>query len=612
MEPALASKQRDGLNHQSKFPHPLGIRARVLLTSVFGPYAQDDRFGSRLINPMELYHNQVTRVQGPFSLRIFHRSWGLMLIQANISAPCTLLDFPSLERFIHEICNSRYDIIGISSITMNILKVKHMCELVRRNQPAATIVIGGHIACIPDLLKQLDADWVVPGEGVRWFRRFLGENPDRPIRHPVIPTRIGTRTMGIKLKEKPREVAVTLIPSVGCPLGCNFCSTSSMFGGKGQWFNFYKSGDELFDIMCQLEKLRGTQSFFIMDENFLLYRKRALRLLELMEEHDKSWILYVFSSASAICSYTVKQLVSLGISWIWMGLECENSQYKKLHDIDTRKLVRELQSHGIRVLGSTIIGLEHHTPENMEKAIEYAVRHDTDFHQFMLYMPLPGTPLYQELEAKGLILDETECPIPDTHGQFRFNYQHPKIPAGMETEMLLKAFHRDFEVNGPSILRVLRTTLAGWKRYKDHADPRIRRRFQEEIRGMVPAFSAVAGAAELYFRRSPRLHGKMVKLLEEMKNEFGWRSKLFAALGGSYLLRRIRKEEKRLAQGCSYEPPTFYEVNDCVAPEDSVGMDRCSYVVPRCNLKSGFRQFHDREAAEDAVAASVGVRFLAE
>jgi hypothetical protein len=62
-------------------------KPRILFTSVFGPYAQDDEYGSRSINPMELYHNQVTRMQGPFSLRMFHRSWGTMLIQANISAP---------------------------------------------------------------------------------------------------------------------------------------------------------------------------------------------------------------------------------------------------------------------------------------------------------------------------------------------------------------------------------------------------------------------------------------------------------------------------------------------------------------------------------------------
>jgi len=35
--------------------HPLKTNARVLLSSVFGPYARDDEYGSRKINPMELH-----------------------------------------------------------------------------------------------------------------------------------------------------------------------------------------------------------------------------------------------------------------------------------------------------------------------------------------------------------------------------------------------------------------------------------------------------------------------------------------------------------------------------------------------------------------------------
>src|ERR1035441_5821303 len=96
--------------------HAKGKQARVLLSSVFGPYAQDDEFGSRAINPMELYHNQVTRAQGAFSLRMFHRSWGIQMIQANISAPCTVLDFPQREDFARELSEQHYDIVGISSI----------------------------------------------------------------------------------------------------------------------------------------------------------------------------------------------------------------------------------------------------------------------------------------------------------------------------------------------------------------------------------------------------------------------------------------------------------------------------------------------------------------
>ncbi|MBL7043347.1 MAG: cobalamin-dependent protein [Pirellulaceae bacterium] len=554
-------------NQPSQAVHALGSRAKVLLTSVFGPYAQDDQYGSRKMNPMELYQNQVTREQGPFSLRMFHRSWGLMFIQANIEAPCTLLDFPTLDRLVEEIRDNDYDVVGISGILPNILKVQKMCQLVRQHLPNAEIVVGGHIANVPDLDRRIDADYIVRGEGVRWFREFLGESPDRSYRHPVITSGLGTRNMGVTVGEKLGDVAAAVIPSVGCPLGCNFCSTSAMFGGKGKFVNFYETGDELFDIMCQLEKTQHVQSFFMMDENFLLHRKRALRLLELMEEHDKAWALYVFSSANVLRSYTMEQLIRLGISWVWMGLEGENSQYSKLHGIDTHALIRRLQAHGIRVLGSSIIGLEDHTPENIDNVIDYAVRYNTDFHQFMLYTPVPGTPLYEEFEAKGLIKDPDEYLDCDIHGQYVFNYRHPHIKNGQESEFIQRAFLRDFEVNGPSVARVFQTTLAGWKRYKNHPNARIRRRFAWEAKDLATGYSAATAAAKLYYRDNPTIHAKLASLLRELNREFGWKSRLMSLLGGRYVLRQIRREEKRLAAGWTYEPPTFYDRNvDSVKP----------------------------------------------
>lgn len=75
----------------------------------------------------------------------------MLFIQANIEAPWIMLDFPTLDRFINEIKTIQYDIIGIGSITINVLKVKKMCELVRQYQPDATIVAGGHVANLPEL-----------------------------------------------------------------------------------------------------------------------------------------------------------------------------------------------------------------------------------------------------------------------------------------------------------------------------------------------------------------------------------------------------------------------------------------------------------------------------
>ena len=534
-------------------------KPRILFTSVFGPYAQDDEYGSRSINPMELYHNQVTRMQGPFSLRMFHRSWGIMLIQANISAPGALLDFPGLERLIEEISTHQYDIVAISAIPTNYRKVEIMCRLIRKHLPAAKIVIGGHIAGIPRLKERVDADHIVRGDGVSWFRQFLGEDVNRPIRHPRIYSGIGARTMGMRLSEKPGAVAATLIPSVGCPMGCNFCATSAMFGGKGSFINFYETGDELFEVMLGLEHDMKVNSFFVMDENFLLHRKRALRLLELMKEHRKSWSLYVFSSARVLCSYTMEQLVEMGISWVWMGLEGKSSRYVKLAGIDTPNLVGTLQSHGIRVLGSTIIGLEEHTPENLDAAIDYAVSHNTEFHQFMLYTPVPGTPLFAQLLESGDLTDPDCLDTADAHGQLRFGHRHPHIPPGMETTFLHKAFARDFEVNGPSVMRMARTTMNGWLRYRNHADTRLRERYAREARDLAVAYAGALWASRRWFKSNPVIRKKITAALRDIYIEFGFKSRLTAPLAGRFVYRKLRQEARRLREGRTYEPLTFYE-----------------------------------------------------
>ncbi len=538
--------------------HPKGTQARVLLSSVFGPYAQDDEFGSRAINPMELYQNQVTRAQGAFSLRMFHRSWGIMLIQQNISAPCTVLDFPTRKDFARELTTHEYDIVGISSIIVNAGKVREMCRMVRELSPQSVIVVGGHVAAVPNLETMIDADHIVKGEGISWMRRYLGEDEGAPIRHPGIVSALGSRIMGVKLPGGSDATAATIIPSVGCPMGCNFCTTSAFFGGKGKFINFYDTGDELFEVMSQVEAELGAHAFFMMDENFLLHRTRAMRLLERMQSAGKSWTLSVFASANAIRKYRMQELVELGISWLWMGLESPRSGYVKLQGTDTRQLTKELRQHGIRVLGSTIVGLEHHTRDNIAGEIEYAIDHGTDFHQFMLYTPVPGTPLYQEMSEQGRLLEGID--LADIHGQYKFNFRHASLSQDDSKRLLDWAFWRDFERNGPSLYRICQTMLQGWKRYKDYPDARVRERITREMKKLGTGYNAALWTMEREFRKINREVSEQIHLLRrEVEEEFGVAARVTAGLLGPFLLWTTRREEKRLAAGKTYEPPVIVE-----------------------------------------------------
>jgi len=478
-----------------------------------------------------------------------------MMIQENISAPSTLLDFPTREIFAEELKRGDYDIVGISSIIVNVRKVREMCRMVRSLSPASTIVVGGHVAAIPGIEQMVDADHIVRGDGIAWMRQFLGEDIHAPIRHPHIVSGFDLHTMGMKIPEPAGNTAATIIPSVGCPMGCNFCTTSAFFGGKGKFLNFYETGQELFDVMCEMESSMKVHSFFMMDENFLLHRKRAMDLLERMKARGKAWALYVFSSANAISKYTMKELVELGVSWVWMGLESARSSYAKLKGQDTVALANELRQHGIKILGSTIIGLEHHSPDNIESEIEHAVSHETDFHQFMLYTPIPGTPLYQEMRDKSALLD---VDIADIHGQHKFNFRHPAISRDDSNRFLNWAFLRDFQRNGPSLYRICRTTLEGWKRYRSDPDPRIRQRFEWEVRSIKTGYSAVLWAMERQLRESNRAISEQVNALRrELAEEFGGVSRAMAWILGPLMLWCARREEVQLAAGKTYEPKTI-------------------------------------------------------
>src|SRR3974390_1370935 len=106
--------------------------ARVLLTSVVRPFGgpgEGDSVGA------ELFHAQVTRAQGAFSLRQVIRVWGLDLIAENIEAPAVVLHYPSMRELERELRAAEYSHVGINFVVATFHKVRAMVEMIRRVAP---------------------------------------------------------------------------------------------------------------------------------------------------------------------------------------------------------------------------------------------------------------------------------------------------------------------------------------------------------------------------------------------------------------------------------------------------------------------------------------------
>jgi radical SAM superfamily enzyme YgiQ (UPF0313 family) len=430
------------------------VTKRLLLSGVFGPFGVDDAYG-RKENIMELFHNQVTKAQGLLSLRYHHRSFGLYFLAENVTSPVTILDFPTRSQFIRSLERERYDAVGISFIAPNFVKAREMARLVRKHQPWAEIILGGHGAAIEGVSELIDCDHVVRGEGIRWLRSYLGEDPDRPILHPALPSTERKRVAGLP---EPSVCAV-LVPGVGCVNGCRFCATTHFFGKS--YTSFFSTGRELHRLASRISGELGCSDFFVMDENFLKDRDRAIELLSLMEERRTPFQFSIFSSAEAIERFGVENMARLGVGFVWLGAESKRETYQKNSGRDLRQLVRRLRDHGISVLASGILFLEHHTPENIQEDVDFMIDLEPDFSQFMMFTPLPVTALYQQYKAKGLI--DFNIPFEEWHGQHVLNFRHPAFEPSQATALLQNAFQQEYDRLSSSLYRMADTAFRGFR-----------------------------------------------------------------------------------------------------------------------------------------------------
>ena len=62
---------------------------------------------------------------------------------------------------------------------------------------------------------------------------------------------------------------------------------------------------------------------------------------------------------------------------------------------------------------------------------------------------------------------------------------------------------------------------------------------------------------------------KMAALLDSLYEAFGMKTRIIAPLFGRYIYAAMKKEEKRLANGWSLEPATFYQGQPAVAISES-------------------------------------------
>ncbi|MCU0918605.1 MAG: DUF4070 domain-containing protein, partial [Planctomycetes bacterium] len=115
------------------------------------------------------------------------------------------------------------------------------------------------------------------------------------------------------------------------------------------------------------------------------------------------------------------------------GLELR-SDWKRKRWPEYRAAVAHIQSHGIRVNGCFVLGLDGHTPAVFDAVYDFAVETELFDVQITIQTPFPGTPLYDRLRREGRLLYDGQwerCTL------FDINYR----PQPMTVEELRAGLH---------------------------------------------------------------------------------------------------------------------------------------------------------------------------
>jgi hypothetical protein len=150
--------------------------------------------------------------------------------------------------------------------------------------------------------------------------------------------------------------------------------------------------------------------------------------------------------------------------------------------------------------------------------------------------------------------------LADIHGQDRFNFKHAAISRDDSKSLLDWAFRLDYERNGPSLYRLTRTMLEGWRRYRNDPDPRVRERFRLDGHDLRAGYGAALFAMEKYLRQSNQEIAEKIRTLrKDMEREMGALTSWVNHLAGPVLLWAARHDARKYPRGRTVEPMTFFD-----------------------------------------------------
>ncbi|MHC4171753.1 MAG: B12-binding domain-containing radical SAM protein [Planctomycetota bacterium] len=330
-----------------------------------------------------------------------------------------------------KIALERPDIVGITAMTMTLIDVIKTARIVKEVDEAIRIVLGGpHVNLFPnETIKIESIDYLVLGEGEEIFNDLvkaidlnseIEKIPGIVLKKKGHVINTGARPHIKNLDGLPfparrlvpyekyssllfkGKVVTTIFTSRGCPFRCSFCDRPHL----GKVFRA-RSAQNVVDELEACVQM-GIHEFLFYDDTFTVNRKRVIDICEEIVRRRLNISWDIRARVDTVDEEMIMNLKKAGCQGIHYGVEAGTEKVlmilnKGITVNQAREVFDLTRKYKIPILAYFMIGNPEETLDDIHMTFEVMKSLKPDYVHMTILTPFPGTKIYQDGLAKGVI-----------------------------------------------------------------------------------------------------------------------------------------------------------------------------------------------------------------
>ncbi|HNY02005.1 MAG TPA: radical SAM protein [Bacteroidales bacterium] len=319
-----------------------------------------------------------------------------------------------------------FDLVAMTVFSPVYSETRSILERLRNEMPQTPVCLGGpYVTTIGgEIFSETPAEYAIIGEGEITFSELITCLKGEKQRTDIAGLMFRDENDAIVINP-PREQIADLdslpfpaydlfpmdryplhrmVTTRGCPYGCAWCNSSSI------WGRTYRSRSPE-NIVAEIEFLLnryGQKIFVFGDNSFNIEAARVGALCDLLIRKDIRILWSASVRADLMTLDLAHKMKAAGCYNAAIGVEsADNELLARMHKNTTIEAIAAgmtmLKNAGIEVLAQYVIGTPGETLETVKRSVEFARRSCADYTNFYMVLPFRGTPQWDYVMDHGTL-----------------------------------------------------------------------------------------------------------------------------------------------------------------------------------------------------------------